>query len=103
MTNIHHERSAADGAEAVVRNVSASALLPELDVALESLRTANQAAITAAGASPLADEHLNNARGAVAIALSALIDGLNRSSVTQDVIDRAKRAVEHWKSMLAGG
>jgi hypothetical protein len=63
---------------------------------------ANEAAITAAGANPVAEEHLNKTRGAAAIALSALIDGLNGSSLTQDVIDHAKRALEDWKNMLAG-
>jgi hypothetical protein len=101
MTNIQDEKNAADEADAVVQNVSVSAVSQDQELAIQRLREANDVAINAAGANPLAQEHLNNARSEAAIALSALIDQLNGRSQTQDVIDRVRRALEDWKSRLA--
>jgi hypothetical protein len=101
MTSIDEEKNAAEGADNFIRNLSVSAVPSDVEVIVQTLRKANDAAITAAGMSLLTHKELNNARGEVAIALSALIDELNRTSLTQDVIDRARRAVEDWKIKLS--
>jgi hypothetical protein len=46
-------------------------------------------------------EHLNDVRGEPAIALSGLIDELNKRSLTHGMIEHAHRAVEDWNSKLA--
>jgi hypothetical protein len=71
MISIEHGRHAADEAKNVVRNVSVSAVTSDVELAVQSLREANDAAITAAGTNLLPQEHLNNARGEVAIAASS--------------------------------
>ena len=100
MFNIHDERNAAAEAESIIQNLSISAVPSQLGFAVQSLRKANEAAITAAAANPLAEEQLNTARAEAARALSALIDQVHGGVLTQDIIARAQQAIEHWKNTL---
>jgi len=101
MLNIHDERNAADEAESLIEDLSNSALPLQPALAIQSLRKANDPAITAAAANPLAQEQLNSARAEAARALSALIDQVHGGALTQDVIARAQRAIEHWRNLVA--
>jgi hypothetical protein len=101
MFSIDDERNAAEQADSVIRNLSVSTVLPNTEAAVQTLRSAIDASITAAGTTLSSQEHLNNARAEAATALSGLIDQLNKTSLTQAMIDRASRAVEDWRGKLA--
>jgi hypothetical protein len=101
MFSIDDERNAAEQVDSVIRNLSVSTVLPNTEAAVQTLRSAIDASITAAGTTLSSQEHLNNARAEAATALSGLIDQLNKTSLTQAMIDRASRAVEDWRGKLA--
>ena len=62
MFNIHDERNATAKAESIIQNLSISAVPCSSNLLVQSLRKANEAAITAAAANPLAEEQLNMPR-----------------------------------------
>jgi len=100
MVSIDEERSAANKAKGVISVLMPSTSPTGSDVAIVVLRSAFRTA-TNAIRNPSSQQSLDNARGEVGTALMGLSHALENGSLTQETIDRAKRAVEAWLNGLA--
>jgi hypothetical protein len=100
MVSIDEELRAANKAKAVISVLMPSTPPAGSDVAIVVLRSAFRTATNAIrNLSSL--QSLDNVRGEVGTALLGLSHALENESLTQETIDRAKRAVEAWLNGLA--
>jgi hypothetical protein len=100
MISIDEERNWAERADKVIRMLSASS--PNDETTMSTLRSAVDAATKPLMVQTFSsDGALNNARGEAGIALNGAMEGLSNRTLTSEKIDRARRAIEDWKSKLA--
>jgi hypothetical protein len=98
MAGTDQERSAADNAAGVLGMLK-PATFRNIGTTVETLRNAHVIATKAISNLP-SEESLNDARAEVGFALPELIKALNENDLIDERIERAKRAVENWKSRL---
>jgi hypothetical protein len=99
MVSIDEERSAANKAKGVISVPTPSTPPTGSELAIVVLRSACRIA-TNAIRNLSSQQSLDNIRGEVGTALLGLSHALENESLTQETIDKAKRAVEAWLSGL---
>jgi hypothetical protein len=100
MVSLDEERSAANKAKGVISVLKPSTPRAGSEVAIVVLRSAFRIT-TNAIRNPSSQQSLDNTRGEAGAALLGLSHALENESLTQETIDRAKRAVKAWLSGLA--
>ena len=100
MVSINEERSAANKAKGVISVLTRSTRHTGSELAIVVLRSAFRIA-TNAILDLSGQQSLDNTRGEAGAALLGLSHALENGSITQEIIDRAKYAVEAWLGRLA--